>query len=192
MSTQANNLTPQTSNNTKLRNRTLWFDGDSSYPAVGIYASFVVDTNIIFVDELTKDIEQYNKLVDPSKRVSVKTDIRPFDFTWMIPNEYKQLNVRRYIIDKLSEAIDENQWQDGDGQISRRAVRVAKELKLYEQHCLLDVLRVLIYVINTLNSNSVVWGVGRGSSVSSYVLYLIGVHDVDSVEYDLNIEDFLH
>jgi DNA polymerase III alpha subunit len=37
-----------------------------------------------------------------------------------------------------------------------------------------------------------VWGIGRGSSVSSYVLYVLGVHDVDSYAYDLDIGDFLH
>lgn len=182
---------PPASNNTKLKNRTLWFDGDTSYPSNKIHTAFVSDVSL-FVDKMTKDIEQYNRIVTADKRIQVKTDIRPFSFDWKIPDEYRELNLRKYIIDKLADEILTNKWTDGDGEISKRAVRVAKELKLYEQHELLEVLRVLIYVINTLNSNSVVWGVGRGSSVSSYVLYLIGVHDVDSVKYELDIDDFLH
>jgi len=46
------------------------------------------------------------------------------------------------------------------------------------------------YVVDTLRSNSIVWGVGRGSSVASYVLFIIGVHKIDSVKYKLAINEF--
>jgi DNA polymerase III alpha subunit len=186
MSTQANNLTPQVSSNTKLKNRTLWFDGDTSYPSSNIHAAFGFD-GPVFVDEMSKDVEKFNRLVSHEKQIRVKTENRPFDFKWTIPDEYKNIDVMDYLVSKL----DQQNITDPK-ELKTRAVRVVKELKLYKQHELLDVLRVLIYVINTLNSNQVVWGVGRGSSVSSYVLYLIGVHDVDSVKYELDIEDFLH
>jgi DNA polymerase III alpha subunit len=42
-----------------------------------------------------------------------------------------------------------------------------------------------------MRSNNIVWGVGRGSSVASYVLYLLGVHKVDSIKYGLDIREFL-
>ncbi len=42
-----------------------------------------------------------------------------------------------------------------------------------------------------MRDNEVIWGVGRGSSVASYVLYLIGIHKVDSMYYDLPINEFL-
>jgi DNA polymerase III alpha subunit len=148
---------------------------------------FGSDYSPVFVDEMNKDIEQFNKLVPAEKKIQVKTENRPFDFKWNIPDEYKKINVVEYVVEKLSQQNISDQVE-----LKKRAVRVAKELKLYQQHDLLDVLRVLIYVINTLDSNQVVWGVGRGSSVSSYVLFLIGVHDVDSVKYELDIEDFLH
>ena len=34
-------------------------------------------------------------------------------------------------------------------------------------------------------------GVGRGSSVASYILYLIGVHRIDSIKYNLDWKEFL-
>jgi DNA polymerase III alpha subunit len=174
---------------TVLKDRTLWFDGDSTYPA----NSLPMGQNIVlFVDELNDEIRQYNRLVPSTRQIKVKTENRPFDFEWIIPDEYKNLNVRNYVIEKLQQEIATNGWVDGDGEISKRAVRVANELKLYEDHDLTGVLRVLIFVINTLTNQGVVWGVGRGSSVSSYVLYLIQVHDVDSVKYELSITDFLH
>lgn len=182
--------TPPVSNNTKLKNRTLWFDGDSSYPANKLHTAVVGDDRQLFVDQLTADVVQYNQLVSYDQRVQVKQGIRPLSFDWTIPDEYRSIDIREYVIDQLDKEIEANKFTDEE--IDARAVRVAKELKLYKQHDLHGVLRVLIYVINTLNTNSVVWGVGRGSSVSSYILYLLRVHDVDSVKYDLDIEDFLH
>jgi len=33
--------------------------------------------------------------------------------------------------------------------------------------------------------------VGRGSSVASYCLYLLGVHKINSLKFDLDIKEFL-
>jgi DNA polymerase III alpha subunit len=52
-------------------------------------------------------------------------------------------------------------------------------------------LRYLKYLVDTLKSNNMIWGVGRGSSVASYVLYLLGVHRIDSMFYDLDAREFL-
>ena len=42
-----------------------------------------------------------------------------------------------------------------------------------------------------MKQNNLIWGVGRGSSVASYVLYLLGVHRIDSLHYNLDIAEFL-
>jgi DNA polymerase III alpha subunit len=54
-----------------------------------------------------------------------------------------------------------------------------------------DLLRFLVYIVDVMREQDIVWGVGRGSSVASYVLYLIGVHKIDSLYYDLDIAEFL-
>jgi DNA polymerase III alpha subunit len=69
--------------------------------------------------------------------------------------------------------------------------RVNEELELFIQHGMLDLLFYLKYLVDTMRSNNIVWGVGRGSSVASYVLYLLGVHKVDSIKYGLDIREFL-
>jgi DNA polymerase III alpha subunit len=69
--------------------------------------------------------------------------------------------------------------------------RVGQELLMYQERDLFNLLRYLKYFVDTMKKNNVVWGLGRGSSVSSYVLYLIGVHRIDSMYYDLDIEEFL-
>lgn len=69
--------------------------------------------------------------------------------------------------------------------------RVSKELELFIQHGMLDLLFYLKYLVDTMRENNIVWGVGRGSSVASYVLYLLGVHKIDSIKYELDIHEFL-
>jgi DNA polymerase III alpha subunit len=69
--------------------------------------------------------------------------------------------------------------------------RVGQELLLYQERGLFDLLRYLKYLVDTLRTHNIVWGVGRGSSVASYVLFLIGVHKIDSIYYELSVEEFL-
>jgi DNA polymerase III alpha subunit len=69
--------------------------------------------------------------------------------------------------------------------------RVDEELTLFIQHGMFDMLFYLKYLVDTMRENNIVWGVGRGSSVASYVLYLIGIHKIDSIKYELDINEFL-
>lgn len=69
--------------------------------------------------------------------------------------------------------------------------RVEQELELYDKYELLDVLRLCVFLVDKMREHKVVWGVGRGSSVASYVLYIIGIHKIDSVKYGLDIKEFL-
>ena len=96
---------------------------------------------------------------------------------WRMPKEYKDLDIAAYV---LSLCKEEHELQ-----------RVGEELILYQERNLFDLLRYLKYLVDTLRKNNVVWGVGRGSSVASYVLFLIGVHKIDSLYYNLNIDEFL-
>lgn len=69
--------------------------------------------------------------------------------------------------------------------------RVTEELELFIQHGMFDLLFYLKYLVDTLRQHKIFWGVGRGSSVASYVLYLIGIHKIDSMKYNLDINEFL-
>jgi DNA polymerase III alpha subunit len=68
--------------------------------------------------------------------------------------------------------------------------RVVEELRLFAKHDMIPVLKTMKYIVDTLRANNVVWGVGRGSSVASYVLHVIGVHKIDSIKYNIPIEEF--
>jgi DNA polymerase III alpha subunit len=144
-----------------------------------------------YVDKTNPIVEKFNRQVSKDQEFRVKTTCDPLTYDWTLPKEYKTLDVVAYVADKHIELEAKNtRWTDKE--IAQRSARLAQELDNYYRRGLTDVLRAIIFVINTLTRNNIVWGVGRGSSVSSYVLYVIGVHDVDSYAYQLDIDDFLH
>ena len=131
-------------------------------------------------------IDQYNKTVSQLKTGKTlkgleDLDVQSFDAQnqkdWYMPDKFKSIDIESYVLGlaKTSEEID----------------RVKEELELYKKFGLYPVLKFLIYLIDLMRTNNIVWGVGRGSSVSSYILYLIGVHKVNSILYKLDINDFL-
>lgn len=180
MNTKAHSL------NTSLNDRVLWFDGVSAFDSSKLL-HYVTRYNVTHVTSDSPAVRVYNKHVPKSQEIVVKTDCGPLPRDWVMPPEYKELDVLGYLSTKhiqLTEGMSE-------GEINARDVRLVQELTRYMEFGLIDVLRAIIWTINTLSSNNIVWGVGRGSSVSSYVLYVIGVHDVDSYMYDLDVDDFL-
>ena len=96
---------------------------------------------------------------------------------WNMPDKYKNLDIAKYLLDLCKTDVE--------------LQRVGKELLLYQQRDMFKLLCFLVYLVDTMRDNDVVWGVGRGSSVASYVLYLIGVHKIDSIYYDLDVDEFL-
>ncbi|MGZ8924291.1 MAG: hypothetical protein ACXW2E_00275 [Nitrososphaeraceae archaeon] len=175
-------------NKTILSDRTLWFDGYSSYNCHQLEYIISKKYPICYVDEMTDEIDQFNKLMPVEKRLTVKTSCNQLKYDWNLPEYYKQLNVYEYVYEKH---IELTMGMDAD-EIYNRDVRLTLELKKYIEFNMIDILRTMIYIINTLIDEGVVWGVGRGSSVSSYVLYVIGLHDIDSFKHDLDIADFFH
>lgn len=180
--------TVQPLNNTPLSNRTLWYDGMSSYDPTQIISLLRKKIQVDWVDYLTPEILEYNKLAIPSEQIQIKDRCNQLSYDWIIPVYYQQLDVADYVADLHATLCANAVYAD----LEQREVRLASELCMYYELGLLDVLRTIIYVINTLTSTNEIWGVGRGSSVSSYVLYVIGAHDVDSFKYNLDINDFLH
>lgn len=178
--------------NVKLNDRVLWADGDSSFDPSVLVDQIMTNTKLgqIYVNELTDEIKQYNSIVSEDQQITIKTDIRKLEHKWNIPAKYADMSVIEYVNNIFNSHCRKSEWTNEE--MTARLQRMAQELSLYHKYGLLDVLRTIIYIINTLTEKQVVWGVGRGSSVASYVLYLIGVHDVDSFLYDLDINDFLH
>ena len=121
------------------------------------------------------DIVQYLQRVDQERLDYPLTKLTVNKNNWFIPDEYKLLDIEKYLVEQCPE---------------QNYIRLAEELALFEQNNMIPVLKTMKYVVDTLRANNIVWGVGRGSSVSSYVLYLIGIHKIDSVKYALPIDEF--
>ena len=125
---------------------------------------------------------QFNKFAN---ELDVETLILEANWSqeFNIPQHYKDIDVEEYIKGLVPES-------KGLGNNPARA-RVDMELAEYKARNLYPILQLMIYIVDMMRKNNLVWGVGRGSSVASYVLYLIGIHKIDSLKYNLNIEEFL-
>lgn len=135
------------------------------------------------------DVELYEKYQDALLRqktvfLEAPEEILSFDDfhlqkadEWIFPEEYQQIDVHKWLLDKCKtqEEID----------------RVNEEYAMYKERELIMLLRLFIFLIDYFRKNKFIWGVGRGSSVSSYILYLIGVHRVNSLKFGFDIKDYL-
>jgi len=96
---------------------------------------------------------------------------------WHMPEKYKNIDIAEHVL-HLCKTDAELQ-------------RCGTELLLFQERNLFDLLRYLHYLVQVMREHNIIWGVGRGSSVASYVLYLLRVHHVDSIYYDLDPREFL-
>ena len=110
--------------------------------------------------------------------ISINEYDRTMQTDWNMPNEYKTLDIETWLAEQ-SPPWDPNY------------TRLQEELEAYKARNMLDLLRWLKYFVDTCSKENILWGVGRGSSVASYVLYLIGVHSIDPIKYNLDWREFL-
>lgn len=155
-----------------------------------LYSGKIKSLNEILFDNTT-EIKQFNSAVkenfenipllkiyqeltdDDSKELFDEAN----QCNWFMPKKYKNFPIHKWLIDqcKTPEELE----------------RVDQELVLFIQHGMFDLLFYLKYLIDTMREHKIVWGVGRGSSVASYILYLLGIHKIDSIKYKLDITEFL-
>jgi DNA polymerase III alpha subunit len=133
------------------------------------------------LEELASHIERPDSLLTWSFPYNQTTSVPEFhlaqQLSWHMPTEYKNLDIAEHI---LSLCTTEAELQ-----------RCGAELLLYQERDLFDLLRYLKYLVDVMIENQVIWGVGRGSSVASFVLYKLGVHRIDSLYYNLDVGEFL-
>lgn len=148
-------------------------------------------TRPVFVTTMTPTVKSYNSMSmspNPIREKVMFDDHKIVSDEWNIPIEYLNLStsdiINRLLDRQTALGLDRDQYET-------RVQRVATEMNKFKEIGRLDVLRLMCYVVDVMTTNSQIWGVGRGSSVSSYVLFLIGVHDIDSIKYDLDFTDFV-
>jgi DNA polymerase III alpha subunit len=149
----------------------------------------------IFLEDPDKDIKrmltestiQLHDIIDTEKvpkfvlyepkNITIEEFDTKSQHQWFIPDNYKEFDIAKYVLD-LCETDEELQ-------------RVGQELLLFQEREMFPLLRYLKYLVDTMRDNNIVWGVGRGSSVASYVLFLLGIHRINSIYYELPIDEFL-
>lgn len=96
---------------------------------------------------------------------------------WYMPENYKNLDIAEHILSLCN----------NDAELQR----CGQELLLFQERGLFDLLKYLKYLVDLMTEHRLIWGVGRGSSVASFVLYKLGVHRIDSLYYELDPTEFL-
>lgn len=113
--------------------------------------------------------------------VESKLSLEEFDnnnqLQWQMPIEYQEMDIAKWVLDQCK---NEEELQ-----------RAGDELLKFHDRNMFSLLKYLKYLVDTMRRNNIVWGVGRGSSVSSFVLFLIGIHRINSLYYQLSVDEFL-
>ena len=132
-------------------------------------------------------IEQFNKYVeelDLTKVFDLKKDnitLEEFDLSqqsiWLMPDQYNNLDIEEFIKNKCT--------------TQQELERFYFEFEKFKIANLISLLQYLVFLVDLLRSNNIIWGVGRGSSVASFILYKIGIHKIDPLKYNLDFTDFL-
>jgi DNA polymerase III alpha subunit len=105
--------------------------------------------------------------------------------------EYDRLNQSHWFIPEEIQKFDIDTWLYKQCQTENAFFRVQQELVQYDKFEMRQILLIAKYLVDEFRKNQIVWGVGRGSSVASYCLFLIGLHKIDSLKYNLDVAEFL-
>lgn len=143
-----------------------------------------VPLELIQTVDITEEVKQFNQRSDIIIKIFDENQEIPVDLTWLIPPEYSTLDLFEFFIAKIP-TLPENLQE-------RAEVRILNELAEVQSRQFDMGLKTIIYVVDELTKRQVVWGVGRGSSCASYLLFLLGLHCVDCLRYEIHYSEFFH
>ena len=172
---------------TQLKNRILWYDGTSQVDPDLIPDLMVngLPLENICITHHNSDSLQFNTLSE-DYQLNQKSSNKDFDFSWKIPTEYQNINLEEILEETCIEycylnKLDHHLYYE----------RLYAELKEIKNRHIEPLFKTIFYLINTLYETQV-FGIGRGSSCASLVLFLLGLHKIDPVKYDISMEEFFH
>jgi DNA polymerase III alpha subunit len=146
-----------------------------SYNEKPIKSAFI-DTDIRFEENLLlENIPILKKYQDSN--CSIEEYDATLQHDWFMPSEYYSMDIAQWVLDQCKT----------DAELQR----AGEELIMFQERNMFSLLKYMKYLVDTMRKNNIVWGVGRGSSVASFVLFLIGIHKINSLFYDLSIDEFL-
>lgn len=178
---------------TELVGRTLRFDGVSVVPpdVVAHYLLRGVPPSMLRVAESSPDVESFNHNVSTEEELLVAQEepVR-LSFAWQLPAKYQQLDLVAHVGDALQQKLVQLKYSGVEQEAA--FARVADELAEIEKRGMVDFMRTVIYILDIFRAEGVVWGVGRGSSCASFILFILGLHSVDCLRLDVPFSEFFH
>lgn len=141
----------------------------------------VVVDQTVNLEELAMHVERPDSLLSWTFPYNQGISAQEFHLTqqtnWHMPEKYKQLDIAKHVLDLCESEVE--------------LQRCGQELLMYQERDLFNLLKYLTYLVDVMIENNIIWGVGRGSSVASFVLYKLGVHRINSLHYNLDVHEFL-
>lgn len=161
---------------TQLKDRVLWYDGIIQVHPDDIPSLLLehIDISKIVSTESNDDTQLYFQLT--GNRIDTKTEAH-------IPKQvelYPLVDIEKILLERV---------EPYDSRYKERLKLELEEIKKRNMHSFICCIH---YVIETLKKKNILWGVGRGSSCASLILYLLDVHMVDPVKYDIDLQEFFH
>lgn len=126
----------------------------------------------------------FNNKVDESQEFAKKVEY-PLSYDWIIPEFYQSLDVFSYVLSKLDAFINNEHPA-----YQKYLDRICIELEYFEDTNSMDFVRCVIFTLEEMTSRGLFWGVGRGSSCACLVFFLLDLHKIDPIKYNLPLNDF--
>ena len=130
------------------------------------------------------DVTTFNKLVGSQDEFCCEPN--ELSYEWKLPSEYLSFEIEELVYSKLADYCDKM----SDVDFIMYSDRVELELSLFMSVDSGIFLKCIWFILDSFSKKGVFWGVGRGSSCASLVLFLIGLHMVDPILYEIPITDF--
>lgn len=178
---------------TDLDDRVLRFDGVSIVKPEDLISFLLrgLKPNELRCSEITAEIAHFNQHVSADERVKLDSnDPVSFKFNWntKTPVQEHEAFVESRVLDEFEKHMPKYNSTELDNAVKR----IAQELDEYKARGLMSLLCTIIEVLDHFKKHDLVYGVGRGSSCASYVLFVLGLHMVDCVKFDVDLEEFFH
>lgn len=131
----------------------------------------------------SNDVKLFNKISNKKLKEYEPINISKEEFDkslqnfWLMPETYKNFDIYSFLKQKCKTNEELNRFE--------------LEYKEFEKRDLINLLRYMVYLVDVMKENGVIWGVGRGSSVASFILYLIGIHMINPIKYKLDFNEFM-
>ena len=180
---------------TDLKDRVLRYDGVST-----ISPEMVADALLrgakpteIRITDTNWEMAQFNANCDEGDELLPDTDEVKIDKSWNLPLAWAALtdaDVEQIILEKATDVISTAGYSEQ--KVSEAYLRVEKELDEIKKRDMFQFVKAIMYVLETFSKNNICWGVGRGSSCASYILFILGLHVVDCVKFDVCMQEFFH